>query len=91
MYRKRASRHVPCIPPHVTFLVFAGRRALERLAADGPLLGRIRRAAHATAQEYGWDGLAAKRLELYERSIDERTTLTATSSRIACRSEPAND
>jgi glycosyltransferase involved in cell wall biosynthesis len=66
-------------------------RALQRLASDGALLGRIRRAAHATAQQYGWDRLAAQRIELYERAIDERATITATSSRIACRSASAAD
>ncbi len=66
-------------------------RALRRLASDAALLGRIRRAAHATAQEFGWSRLAAKRIELYERAIDERNALTATSSRIACRSGSAAD
>ena len=40
---------------------------------------------------FGWSRLAAKRIELYERAIDERNALTATSSRIACRSGSAAD
>jgi glycosyltransferase involved in cell wall biosynthesis len=39
--------------------------ALERLIADCELRQRLRRAAHATAQEYGWRRIAERRLDLY--------------------------
>jgi glycosyltransferase involved in cell wall biosynthesis len=44
--------------------------AIERLLGDRELLGRFRAAAHATAQDYGWDRVGARTLALYEEAID---------------------
>jgi len=41
--------------------------ALQRLADSPQLLGELRAAAHATAQSYGWDRIAADTLALYGR------------------------
>jgi glycosyltransferase involved in cell wall biosynthesis len=42
-------------------------RALVETLADRDALQRLRIAAHATAQEYGWDQVAASQLALYGR------------------------
>ncbi|MGH2845281.1 MAG: glycosyltransferase, partial [Thermoleophilaceae bacterium] len=46
--------------------------ALERLVVDRALLGRLRRAAYETAQEFSWEHIARTRLGLYEERLRER-------------------
>jgi len=43
------------------------RAALERLAADRPLVERLRAGAHAAARDFGWTRVAAGMAGLYER------------------------
>jgi glycosyltransferase involved in cell wall biosynthesis len=43
--------------------------ALERLITDRPLLERMRRAAHETAQGFSWDSIARRTLALYEEMV----------------------
>jgi glycosyltransferase involved in cell wall biosynthesis len=46
--------------------------AVERLIADPELLRRLREAALATAQRYGWDRVARDVLGLYEEALERR-------------------
>ena len=46
--------------------------ALERLVGDRALLGTLRRRAYESAQEFRWDGIARRRLGLYEARLSER-------------------
>jgi glycosyltransferase involved in cell wall biosynthesis len=66
-------------------------QAIERLHADRALLGRLRTAAHATAQSYSWDRLAGERLRLYEGCLELRHASTPTSSRSPSRSSRGGD
>ena len=43
------------------------RRALDRLAADRPLVDRLRRGAQAAAREFAWSRVAGETVALYER------------------------
>lgn len=46
--------------------------ALERLLSDRDLLERLRRAAHATAQGYGWERVATDTMAAYEEALGAR-------------------
>lgn len=54
------------VPPADSAAIVA---ALERLSAEAPLLGQLRRNAYATAQNYGWQRVAAEQLAIYERYL----------------------
>jgi hypothetical protein len=45
--------------------------ALDRLVREHDLFNRLREAAHATAQEYGWDRVARQTLELYSEGLEQ--------------------
>ena len=49
---------------------------IERLIADPELLGRLRSAAHATAQGYTWDRVGRETLGLYEEALEHRASAT---------------
>lgn len=45
--------------------------AVERLIADPELFGRLRGAAHQTAQRYSWDQIGRRTLALYAEAIEQ--------------------
>jgi glycosyltransferase involved in cell wall biosynthesis len=47
-------------------------RALDRLISDRGLLDRLRHNAHASAQPYGWTGVAEQTLDAYREAAGER-------------------
>lgn len=50
----------------------APTQALLRLLDDPALLARLRTEAHATAQRFSWERIAAETVELYERAFERQ-------------------
>jgi glycosyltransferase involved in cell wall biosynthesis len=58
--------------------------AVDRLIRDPELFGRLRAAAHATAQEYSWERVGKQTLELYSEALARlRPGSRADSGRVA--------
>jgi glycosyltransferase involved in cell wall biosynthesis len=57
------------IPPRNSQAI---EQALERAIDDRPYLDRLRRNAHATAQNYSWTRIARETLTFYEEALSQR-------------------